>query len=303
MATADWSYSKRTVLEQCARAYYFLYFGANKTTAKGEADKDRLHFLKQIQNRHERAGDLLHLTVSTYFRHAKLGNTWIFDPDRLVDWTRKMFRNDRGYSRAYPDGNENAKKKYGKSPELLQEYHYRDADADQLWEETETRLLQAVRDFATNDAFEEFRVGGCQENSLVEHAINMSIYDTKVGGRIDLAYYFEDRIKVVDWKIGTGILEGSSSLQLAVYGLWATTHPNFPADKIDVYMAHLGSGDVTSFEINDDELATVRLRILQDVELMQMLQPYGKRAESEAFSKLLYDPICSLCQFKKVCYA
>jgi hypothetical protein len=303
MSEIEWSYSKRSTLKTCAKAYYFSYFGANKLTAKGELDKERLHFLKQLQNLHERAGDLLHLTIATYFRHAHQGNTWIFDTERLINWTRKMFHNDRKYSRAYPDGDEKAKKNFGRSPTLLQEFHYRDADADRLWQETETRLVKAVRSFATNDDFEGFRIAGCQPNALIEHPINMAVYNVKVVGRIDLAFQVGDRITVVDWKIGSDTLGGSSSLQLAVYALWAVTHFNQPWDKIDVNMVQLESNRIITNEINEDELAAVRLRILQDAELMTTLQNYGKKAVSEAFTPLLHPPICSLCQFKRVCYA
>src|SRR5690242_17864400 len=63
----EWSYSRRSQLERCARLYYNEYFGANKRNAKTEEAKDRLHFLKGVQTRYERTGAILHLAIANYF--------------------------------------------------------------------------------------------------------------------------------------------------------------------------------------------------------------------------------------------
>lgn len=303
MTTITWSYSRRSTLEQCARAYYFNYYGANKRTAKQEPNKGTLHSLKQLQNRHERAGSLLHIAISTYFREAHRGNKWIFDTSKFISWARKMFRDDRNYSRAHPDGNEKKKKNFGRSPVLLQEYHYRLENADLLWQEAEEKLINALRSFATDSSLDIVRINGCKPDALVEHRINFTIQNVRVDGQIDLAYPDNDRIVVIDWKSGSATMDGSSSLQLAVYALWATKHFECPPENVQVYMIHLGSNDVSTSEITGAELADVRARILQDAELIENLQSYGKNAVADAFPPLLHKPMCSLCQFQKVCYA
>jgi CRISPR/Cas system-associated exonuclease Cas4 (RecB family) len=300
--TTQWSYSRRETLEQCARAYYFTYYGANKKTAKDEPNKKTLHFLKQLQNRHQRAGDLLHLAISTYFRRARDGETWVHEPDRLIAWAKKMFRADRKYSRSHPKGNEQAKKQYGRSPTLLQEYYHQYEDADQLWQDAEAKMVNALQSFSTNESLSLIRANGCKPEALIEKAINLQIHNVKVVGRVDLAYPDDGKITVIDWKIGSASRDGRSSLQLAVYALWATHYFECDPEKIDVYMVHLESNDVTTTEITKDELASVRVRILQDAELLTNLQSYGKKAVEDAFPRLLHPPICSLCQYQEICY-
>ena len=71
MEKVEWSYSRRSTLNQCARKYYFEYYGSNKYTAVREPLKEQLHFLKQLQNRYERTGFILHLMISQYFKKAQ----------------------------------------------------------------------------------------------------------------------------------------------------------------------------------------------------------------------------------------
>ena len=61
----EWSYSHRGVLEQCARKYYYQYYGSNLKKSNDDPHKGKLHFLKKLQNRNLRTGILLHLVIST----------------------------------------------------------------------------------------------------------------------------------------------------------------------------------------------------------------------------------------------
>ena len=95
----QWSYSRRSLLEQCPRAYYYQYYGANKRTAKAEPLKDHLHFLKSLTNRHLRSGDIVHLVIRTYLNSLQRKDIW--DVSRVLDWARQIFQNDYSYSSAY----------------------------------------------------------------------------------------------------------------------------------------------------------------------------------------------------------
>src|SRR5260370_35659974 len=87
IADVEWSYSRRSLLEQCARRYYYAYYGANLRDAPDEPDKIRLHRLKKLQNRYTRAGKIVHLMIATYFRKAQHRDVWTLD--RLIKWARE----------------------------------------------------------------------------------------------------------------------------------------------------------------------------------------------------------------------
>ena len=56
-----WSYSKRSMFEQCPLRYYYHYYGANKRLAKQEMRKQTLHFIKsRVTTRYLLSGKVLH---------------------------------------------------------------------------------------------------------------------------------------------------------------------------------------------------------------------------------------------------
>ncbi len=293
-----WSYSKRSMLEQCARRYYYEYYGANKRTAKGEKEKDSLHLLKAVQNRFERAGSILHLVIRVYLQKKRNGDVWT--PSRAVDWARGLFEEDIRYSRRYPDGNHIAQVTY--PPTLLREYHYRQPDADRLCNETSERLVHALGVFFSAQC-DIFRRDAISTNSVIEGRISLKGLPCKVGGQVDLAYLDGDHVNVIDWKMGGEEGTGDDSLQLAVYGLWALDHFHCSVDALRVMKVHLSGGDISTFRAGTEVLASAQARIIQDAERMAVMNYYGNIARKEAFTPCSYVSVCRLCSFEKVCHA
>lgn len=93
----EWSYSRRSALEQCPRRYYYHYYGASARKAKSEPQKETLRVLKGLSNRHLRTGQLLHLAIGIYFKKLQEGATDSFG--WLCDWAQSIYREDREYSR------------------------------------------------------------------------------------------------------------------------------------------------------------------------------------------------------------
>src|SRR5438067_1967552 len=95
----EWSYSRRTALDQCARRYYNEYHGANRRSAKSEPKKERLHFLKALDSRYERTGKILHKAIAIYLRKAQAGDHW--EAERLYGFAEMILSADLEHSRAY----------------------------------------------------------------------------------------------------------------------------------------------------------------------------------------------------------
>lgn len=293
-----WSYSKRSTLEQCARRYYYEYYGANKKTAKEEKEKDYLHLLKAAQNRFERAGSILHLVIRVYLQKTRDGNVWT--PSRAIDWARGLFEEDIRYSRQYPDGNHIAQVTY--PPTLLREYHYHQPDADSLCNETSQRLIKALGVFFDKH-YDVFRRGATNANAVIEARISLKGYPCKVGGQVDLAYPDGNHVSVIDWKMGGEEGTGDDSLQLAVYGLWALDRFQCSVNELQVMKVHLSSGEISSFRADTEVFASAQARIIQDAERMAVMDYYGSAARKEAFTPCSYASVCRLCSFEKVCHA
>jgi hypothetical protein len=298
VAGVTWSYSRRSRLEQCARRYYYQYFGANKRSATDEPDKESLRLLKTLSNRFERSGALLHLAVSTWLRAVQRGEQR--DVDDLGRWVVGLFQVDQTMSRRHPDGDwPPLENKY--PPVLLREYHYRQSDADELFEDATARLTAALHSFAVSERYAPFRAGATSPNAAIEATIRLRALPCKIDGRVDLAFASGDRVVVVDWKLGGGAATGDESLQLAVYALWAMEHFGCAPDALDVYKAHLLSGELASFRVDPAVLADARARVVQDAERMAGLERYGREGVADAFTPCGHPAVCALCPFQRVC--
>jgi hypothetical protein len=291
-----WSYSRREALEQCPRKYHYRYYGSSLRTAKVEPHEERLRFLKELGNRHLRVGQIAHLVIRTYLLHRQRGEEWSLD--RLLDFARAIYRGDVEHSRRYrpgdplPQGN--------RAPVLLLEFYYGFADAEELWAESEARLIEALNTFATSPEIKCFRFGGSQPDALVEDNVNLKEKHFSLKGQIDLSYVANGRVVLIDWKVGDA-RGGDESLQLFSYALDAIRRHGCTLDDLDLYRVGLADNQVLPFPMGEREMARARAHIIQDLERMRALDRYGRDAVCEAFTPCGQPRICALCPFQELC--
>lgn len=296
--SVPWSYSRRNVFERCPRQYYYQYYGAGARTARNEPNKDMLHLLKGLTNRHERVGELLHLGIATTLRKAQQGLA--ITPSRLQSWLCGMLDADIAYSRTDPDGLNPSEVRY--PPKLLLEFHYRYPDADTLLTDADARLRDALEAFATAPEFEPFRRAGSMVGSLIEYRLKIPTLPVRVEGKLDLAYADDPGdVVVVDWKLGAADGAGDGSLQLAAYALGATSHFAVTAEHVRVVKAHLSTREVVEYVSNERTLGLARTRILQDIERMSAMHRYGQEGIVTAFTPTPSPRLCAQCAFQGLC--
>lgn len=292
----DWSYSRRDMLEQCPRRYYYQYYGSHSRFAKTEPQKPVLQFLKKLSNRYLRTGEIAHLVIRTYLKRLRQGDVWPLE--RVLSWAKDIYRRDLTYSEQYQPGDPPSDEQY--PPALLLEFYSGIENAEQLWAESESRLVTALTNFVESPRFAHFHTGGCHAGALVEKRITVKTPHFSLKGQIDLAYPDHDRVVIVDWKIGSSG-GGNDSLQLLSYALAAMQEFHCQLEQIDLCLVHLVDNEVVPFVIGEKEGARARARILQDMERMQALDGYGRDAVSQAFTPCGQPRICALCPFQKIC--
>ena len=292
-----WSYSRRNVLEQCARRYYYEYYALQAAQARCDPQLETLKKLKALQNRYERTGIIAHLVIATYLRKARTGEVWT--RQRVVNWARTLFHADLAYSARDPSGMCPPRTRF--PPVLLQEYYYQQTEATDLCRAAEERLLTGLQTFVGSGNFTEFRRAGSQLDADLEQKISVADPTFCISGRVDLAYFINGGVTIVDWKLGDPSGEGDDSLQLAAYALWAVDHFAVSPDRIKIYKAYLGANTVQQFPVNDRVLTTARARIQQDRERMIVAQDYGQRGLEEAFTPCAQPRVCKLCPFQALC--
>jgi hypothetical protein len=293
IAKMNWSYSKRGTLEQCPRRYYYTYYAAKR---RNIVQDPQAHLLSHLQNRHERIGQILHLVISTFLRKARSGDVWT--TNRLTNWAESLFSKDCDYSQRLKI--EDGTVLVDNNTVVLQEFYYRETDAEALCTTAGQRLVNAVAEFAENRAFAVLRESGMDPEASIELPIKVGGLPCVVNGRIDLAYQENDDIVVVDWKTG-GTQGGDDSLQLATYGMWSISRYKTSPGNIRIHKALLIDGNLTTARIDDKMLARARARIIQDAELMATLDNYGREGIVAAFSPCAQPAVCALCRFRKIC--
>ena len=291
-----WSYSRREALEHCPRKYYYDYYGANSKTAKAEKDKAILRQAKGLKNRYLRSGEILHLVIRTFFKDSQKGKTW--STNGLVEWAKKIFREDREYSSNSDSREKQSKQKF--PPTHLLEYHFQLQYAETLYLEAEKRLIRAISSFVESPELASFHKGATQPDAKIEKKFALQNGIFRARGQVDLAYSTEDTTVIADWK--TGEAGGAEeSLQLAFYGLWAKDAFNRAPEKIQLFRVNLAEGKAKQFFLTNKSLFRAKAKIIQDLERMQMLHPYGVKANAKAFTPCGQPKICILCPFQGIC--
>ena len=164
------------------------------------------------------------------------------------------------------------------------------------------KLLDGLRAFVESSEFEEFRLAGVRPGALVERNVIFKVHERSGYGKVDLAFESEDRATVVDWKLGEAGGTGEESLQLGAYALWAVGALHVPAERLrNLLKAHLQGCRIVDFTVTTSVLASVRARIRQDLERMELMDKYGRQGESEAFTPCAKPNVCKLCPYRANC--
>ena len=284
-----WSYSRRQILEQCPRRYYYQYYTSAAIRAMKERQGETLRFLKTLSNRHLWAGQVLHLLISQFLLGLRRGKEQ--RPEGLLNRARAIYRDGPNNSLAY---------KIDRQSRGLLEFYYKLPNSEQLLTECEERLVVALTNLMGSSTFSPFLRGAFQPDVHTEEPIKLETDYFKARGKIDLAYLEGDRIVIVDWKLG-GPGNVDESLQLYFYALWGVEAYQYSPQNIVVSTAHLCDDLVVPVPISANTLRQTRACILQDLEKMQMLDIYGKNADDEAFPPCYLPLVCALCPFQAVC--
>ncbi len=191
--------------------------------AKAESHKKHLRFLKILSNSHLRIGEIAHLVINTYLKRLRQGEKWSLD--RMLNRARDIYHRALEYPQNFlQHGNLFTNNTH--RPALLLEFYYGFAEADVLWAESEAQLLKALTNFLSNPDFARFLTGGVYTEAAVEKSFYLRENYFSFRGKIDFAYPVNNRMAIVDWKIGNA--HGTDdSLQLLSYALGAIRQEEF----------------------------------------------------------------------------
>ena len=112
---------------------------------------------------------------------------------------------------------------------------------------------------------------------------------------------FEDRIKIFDWKTGSG---ETDELQFLIYALYALEELDFELDKISVTELNLFENYTKAHTFNLEQIEFARKYINDSMESMKsyLSDPHENTALMSNFPRTEDRKICELCNFQKICF-
>ena len=294
LRSIEWSFSRRNTAEQCPQKYYLDYYGSSKRHAATQANKDILRQLGNLKNRYERTGEIVHAAIANYFRLAQKG---------IHQSTNSLLR---GAKSALADNIATSQKLQSETAAgsvplgALVEFLNEPDKAAQLYEDAGARMCAALTNFATHDTYAKVRAAGASAGAAIERMFKLSS-PCRVAGVVDLAVSPDMKPAILDWKSGKETVSEDDSLQLTAYTLWGSQHFSRPPEAISIYKAFLGAGTLVRFPLTAASVAKGKRRILQDLERMVEMHPYGVDGRRNAFTPCAQRRVCVLCPYLQQC--
>jgi hypothetical protein len=304
-----YSHTKRSTLDRCVRQYFYEYYAASYDPPPPTPQRSLFEELpglvhgrleagdssaaaacKALSSAFQSAGQVLHDIIAQHWKHR----------DWQADWFERTAtqRFDRitGAGQGRDDSS---------VPRLL-EHHYQLPDAEETIGTARARLATAVANYFRNPEISSLvRELLAGDESRSEDSISglPRIGEFTISGRIDGWSRRDQRIRLVDWKMG-GSVGDQESLQLVLYGWWATERFHIPAHQICVQRVFLGDGVAEQALVLSERLIDrCRARLHQDVRRMEELHEYGVQGCFNAFPPCQKEKVCHQCRYQGICAA
>lgn len=289
------SYSKREMMDSCLRQFFYEYYGAAKRLPFDPSRKPLVQEMKEFTGVYLLAGEKLHWFIEQFLKKGPSSRDWaertsLAAFDLAVRYSRDPGGNAGLRDTAYP-------------PPMLLEFYYGDPRAEELAAKAHDALRRGMKRFLTEGAIKELWTDLTSGEHYVEQRVGgLPKFDEfGIEGQIDLVGRSVAGVRVVDWKLG---ISGGShdSLQMLIYGLWAEKKFQVDPTKVSAQRVFMGDGTVEpERQLNRNQMAVGKARMLQDIELMKELDPYGQAGIEEVFSPCQRENVCRQCKYQGVC--
>lgn len=297
--TKNYSHSKRSLLEKCPYAYFCQYYapgfspprkgGQTLLFAQGPShpslnanEIELAAKLNKLVGSAQHAGTVLHALIAQSLKH----------PDWRPDWFR---RKAVERFQQLPEGVDFVERANG----LI--------DAEERIERARQSMLTALSTFFENEAVRTLvgELSTATEEPLIERPLGGidPIRGFSIRGRIDVSFRRMAHVEVVDWKMGKS--QGDEdSLQMGLYGVWATRKFSVAPQSVRVRRVFLGDARIEEGRpLSHRSVRRISARLSQDIEAMEFLHPYGIAGNAQAFTPKPKEKVCAVCKFRALCPA
>jgi hypothetical protein len=295
--TFSWSVSRDAAFKECARRYYFKYYGGWRGWDAELVDERtrQTYVLGKLGTRPTWIGQVVHECIATSLRNLSRGAK-VLGTGEILNITRNLMRRDFRDSRA---------KRYWINPKDycgLFEHEYDVEVSDAEWKEAADTVDRCLKNFYGSESFTRLKATDAKDYLEVEKLSSCPFEDVEMFVKLDCATREGANVVIWDWK--TGRRETSADLvQMACYAFYARQAFNVPITHIVTRLYDLYHNRVHEQTISDRELNETLTYIRGSIKDMQaLLDDVPKNvAKEERFQKLAQANVCLRCNFYKVC--
>lgn len=290
-----WSKSRSDKLKDCARAYYFHYYGSwGGWDLSCDARVRELYILKNLNSRQTWAGKVVHDTIAWVLNQYKAGV--LISCEAAIQRAREIMVRD------YRNSNT---KGYRQEPKTLGlfEHEYGINLPRERWKENYENVERCLRNFYSSAIFSSIQATPPDNWLPIEQLNQFNFEGTPVWVVIDFAMRDrEGNVLIVDWKTGKN-RAAAEMVQLFCYSLFA--HERWGADlnRVVCRLEYLASQHTAIAPLDPSGIDTVKATLRQSIAAMRALlrDPHQNLAVEDDFPKVDSERSCRWCNFRKVC--
>ena len=289
-----WSFSKMEILSSCPRKYYYNYFGGSKRKSK-EDNREEITVSKNIYNVHVLVGDIVHESIAVFLRRLQNKDEWSFDS--LLWLADIKLKTIVDYTIAFKNGQQ---KEGEYKIKICKEIYDDISRKNEIVEFATEKIKQSLTSFNESKDFDFIINNALETDTIIENLAKFKLDNINIDGRIDVAFYKDGKLHIVDWKTSYSDYE-ETSVQLLAYALWAIDKKGKKIDEICIHKAYLLDGKIETLEFSEKHIERAKAKIRQSVDDLTILEKYGIGGIIEAFDRCDEPKVCKLCSFESIC--
>jgi len=297
----SWSFSRDSLFRECKRKYFYNYYGSWEGWKKDSADNTTrtLYVLKNLINRKIWKGDAVHKEISrTLKSYESTGRFSNYENSvkRTTNIMRQEFRFSK--NKSYWDTDRSLRK-----VNALFEHEYDLEITDDEWIENYNDVLKCLDNFYKSDITSELKDLDTQQIMTID-SITPTPFDFNnetIYVNLDLAYKIDTKVKIVDWKTGSG---ESNPLQFVVYTFHANDFLKIPLEDITVIEYNLLNDKKIIYSYSAQDISEAKQYIENSINEMKsyLYDADNNSAEITDFPRTDENWRCENCNFKKICF-
>ena len=292
--TFSWSFSRSRTFTDCAKKYWFHYYGSWGGWDYAADERTReIYRLKNLTGLHLMAGDVVHRAIERALTAFARGTDP--DPEAVLAWCKAEMQ--KGLIESRDDLGRNAPKKFAR----LAEHEYGPAPSREFLEKIAAKIGTSVRNFFTSRSFSIIREIHPDDWLAMETLDSFNFEGTKVYAVPDFAAKHEGETLIFDWK--TGRPDARNKDQVVLYALFAAAKWGVDPDHVQgapVYLLEGGDFQPLPAAAPDRERVATYMRTSIETMKKCLANPDKNEAKEPDFAPKPGNA-CRWCNFRSVC--